>query len=161
MPDSKPKPSKGGIVAVIFAAVAIAAPLTAHFEGLRTKPYADPGNGTATVCYGETEREMRTYTPDECAALLRARQAKDYAPKVLACVPGLADRREAFAASISLSYNIGVSAFCRSTIARRFNAGRWREGCDHFRDWKRAGGKVLRGLVRRREAERSLCLKSA
>jgi lysozyme len=96
-------------------------------------------------------------------ALLKDRQAADYAPAVLKCVPGFADqrRRYAFAASIDAAYNAGTSAFCRSRMARSFNAGKWKAGCEGFRGWYvLAGGKKLPGLARRREAERSLCLES-
>jgi len=147
-------------------AVLIATPLSAGFEGLKTKPYFDPAH-IRSVCYGETEREMRTYTRDECMALLKDRQASDYAPKVLQCVPGFADerRRYAFAASIDASYNAGVAAFCKSRMARAFNQGQWKAGCDGFLGWyatARINGKPtpLKGLQRRREAERALCLKS-
>jgi lysozyme len=145
----------------LIAACALCAALTAGFEGLRTKPYRDPA-GIPTVCYGETEREMRSYSADECMALLKDRQASDYAPAVLKCVPAFADqrRRYAFAASIDAAYNAGIAAFCRSRMARAFNAGRWRQGCEGFRGWYvTAKGKRLRGLERRRESERALCLK--
>jgi len=144
--------------AVIAAAVLIAAPLTASFEGLRTKPYKDPGDGRATVCYGETEREMRQYTPEECKVLLQARLAADYAPAVLKCVPAISERPQILAASTDAAYNAGTAAFCRSPMARRFNASDWAGGCQSFVGWYvRGGGKVLPGLVRRRQAEAALC----
>lgn len=158
------RPAPAG--AAIAAAVAIAAPVAMHFEGLRTKPYRDPV-GIPTVCYGETERTMREYTPAECGVMLQARQARDYAPPVLQCVPGLAERRRsnAFAASIDFSYNAGVAAFCRSSMARAFNAGRWADGCRAFGLYDKARVKgrltVMRGLARRRAAETTLCLKGA
>ena len=164
MPDDKLPRTPPKAPAIIAAAVLLAGPVTAAFEGLRTKPYHDPGDGRLTVCYGETEREMRLYTADECLVLLEARQKQDYAPAVLKCVPGFADerRRPAFAASIDAAYNAGIAAFCRSRMARSFNAGHWKQGCEGFRGWYvTAGGKRLRGLERRREAERTLCLKGA
>lgn len=156
LPPNNPKtPPKAP---AIIAAVALVAALTASSEGLRTKPYRDPV-GIPTVCYGDTEVQMRTYSANECANLLIARLQRDYAPAVLACVPALSDHRYAFAASIDAAYNAGKAAFCRSRMARSFNAGQWRQGCEGFRGWYvTAGGKVYSGLVRRREAERSLCL---
>jgi lysozyme len=162
MPDVKK------IAAVISAAVAVAAPVAMQFEGLRTKPYRDPV-GIPTVCYGETERAMRQYTPEQCAVMLQARQARDYAPQLLApdCVPALADpaRRNAFAASIDFAYNAGTASFCRSSMARAFKAGRWSDGCRAFGlyDKARVNGRlvVLRGLQRRRAAETQICLKGA
>jgi lysozyme len=163
MPSNAPSTDLSGkqkASAAIIAACLIAAPLTAMFEGLRTKPYADPGDGRLTVCYGETEREMRRYTPDECRVLLEARQQKDYAPAVLKCVPAIGSKPNAFAASIDAAYNAGTAAFCRSPMTKRFNAGDWAGGCNAFSGWYvTAKGKKLPGLVRRREAERTLCLK--
>lgn len=148
---------------MIAAAVLLSVPLTASFEGLRLKPYPDPGNPQLlSVCYGETERPMRLYTADECTVLLQARQAQDYAPAVLKCVPGFSDpnKRHAFAASVDFSYNAGVKAFCKSRMARAFNAGQWKAGCEGFRGYYvTAKGKLLKGLVRRREAEARLCRK--
>lgn len=163
MPSSAPRtPPK--VPAIVAAAVLLSAPITSAFEGLRTKPYPDPGNPKLmSVCYGETQRPMRQYTADECKALLRQRQMNDYAPQVLKCVPGFSDRRRlyAFAASVDASYNAGLSAFCKSPMARSFNAGQWKAGCQAFRGWfVKANHKILKGLVRRREAEAQLCLKS-
>jgi len=67
-------------------------------------------------------------------------------------------REQQLIASVSLAYNIGTGGFCRSTAARRFNAGNWRGGCDAFLMWNRAGGRVVRGLTLRRQRERAICL---
>lgn len=103
-PESSEPPSKAALAAVIAAACACATPLIMMSEGLRTKPYLDPVK-IPTVCYGETQVEMRIYTKDECGALLRKQLAEKYAPKVLACLPQLAQpgRRNEFAALIDSS----------------------------------------------------------
>lgn len=151
-------PSRSPTKPAIAGAVAVAVSLTAAYEGLRTKPYKDPA-GIPTVCYGDTGVPMRNYTADECKMLLQAREANDYAPGVLKCVSTIGDRPYVFAASIDAAYNAGVGAFCRSPMAAAFNRGDWTAGCNAFRGWRvSAGGKVFSGLVRRREAERNLCL---
>lgn len=146
--------------AMIAAAIAGSLALIKPFEGKRNDPYRDIV-GVLTVCYGETQAPMRRYSDAECSAMLERRVEQDYAAPILRCVPGFATRPNPYAAAISLSYNIGVRAFCGSTAARQFNAGNWAKGCDAFLSWKMAGGKVIAGLVRRREAERALCLKGA
>jgi lysozyme len=65
-----------------------------------------------------------------------------------------------FAAMVSLCYNIGPGNFAKSTVCKAFNAGKIGESADAFRRWNKAGGKILNGLVRRREAERALFLKT-
>lgn len=142
----------------VAAALLIATPIIQKWEGTRLDPYKDIV-GIPTVCTGETRVEMRRYTPAECAAMLKRTLDSDYAPAVLRAVPALKNRPNQFAASISLTYNIGEVAFARSTVARRFNAGDWRGGCDAFRMWVNAGGRRIQGLVNRREDERKLCLK--
>ena len=66
------------------------------------------------------------------------------------------------AAFTSFTYNVGVSNFESSTLRRRLNAGDFQGACDELLRWRyatKAGVKVeLPGLVRRREAERELCL---
>lgn len=64
-----------------------------------------------------------------------------------------------FDACVSLCFNIGPGAFTGSSIARRFNEGDARGAADAFRLWNKAGGRVLQGLVNRREAERELFLR--
>jgi lysozyme len=153
-------PDPKRLAAYAAIAVAIAGPLVMKFEGKENDPYRDVV-GVWTVCYGETKAPMRRYSDAECKALLTKRLSEDYAPPILKCVPAIATRPEIFAASTSLAYNIGTSAFCNSTVARRFNASRWRQGCEGFAMWVKAGGKVWPGLVSRRKAEAQLCLKGA
>lgn len=145
-----------GASALIAAALSLAVPVVETFEGLRTRPYRDPV-GVATVCYGQTGVEMRPYTPEECRAMLNRAITQRYGPEVLKCTPGIGDYPGAFAAAISLAYNIGSSAYCRSTAARRFQQGELKAGCDAFALWVKAGGRVLPGLVNRREAEIEMC----
>ena len=61
-----------------------------------------------------------------------------------------------FDAMVCLAYNIGVNAFQRSTVLRRHNAGDYAGAAAAFAMWNKGGGKVLKGLVRRRAAEAAL-----
>ena len=61
-----------------------------------------------------------------------------------------------FDAMVCLAYNIGVNAFQRSTVLRRHNAGDYAGAAAAFSMWNKGGGKVLKGLVRRRAAEAAL-----
>ncbi|KQD16250.1 lysozyme [Acinetobacter baumannii] len=64
-----------------------------------------------------------------------------------------------FDALVSLAYNIGSGAFKGSTLLKLLNKGDYKGAADQFLVWNKAGGKVMKGLVRRREAERALFLK--
>ena len=139
------------------ALLAAATALVQDFEGMKLDPYRDIA-GRWTVCVGETRAAMRHYSAPECRELLRRALASDFAPGVAAAVPAIREHPGAYAASISLAYNIGLARFGTSSVARQFNAGNWRGGCDAFLAWNRAGGRIFAGLARRRAAERALCL---
>jgi lysozyme len=62
------------------------------------------------------------------------------------------------AALYSFTYNVGTEAFSKSTLLKKLNAGDQSGACDELRRWKLAGGKKWKGLIKRREIERSLCL---
>lgn len=160
---SDPKPGSGKAKAVALigaAALAISAPLIAKWEGKENDPYRDIVK-VWTVCYGDTRNVVpgQRQTDAQCTDRLYA-QIADHAMPIVKCVPGLLqpERKQQLAASVSLAYNIGTGGFCKSTVARRFNAKNWRGGCDAFLMWNKAGGRVVRGLDNRRREERQICL---
>jgi len=63
-----------------------------------------------------------------------------------------------FDALVDFVYNLGSGAFLRSTLLKRLNEGKYQEAAGQFGKWVYGGGKVLPGLVDRREAERELFL---
>ena len=141
----------------VVGAVAIAAVLAGSFEGERHRVYRDIV-GVPTYCIGETKNPNwnKVYTHEECVTIFEGRLT-EFAEGVQKCVKmPLSDTR--LAAFTSLSYNIGIAGFCRSSVVRLQNSGHEREACDAMRAWNHAGGKVVYGLTRRREAERKLCL---
>ena len=128
------------------------------FEGTVHTTYVDPV-GIVTACTGHTGAGLKLgqkFTAEQCQALLMADLLK-HAEPVLKCVPGLKDKPYPLAASVSLAYNIGTTAFCNSRIAKRFNAGDYAGACADFSLYVKAGGKVLPGLVKRRAYERAMC----
>lgn len=128
------------------------------FEGNVLVGYNDLG-GVATACEGVTGPDVvvgKRYTPEQCEEM-NAKAALAHAQEVLRCTPRITGNQ--LAAASMLAYNIGPAAYCRSTVARRFSAGDVKGACDAFRSWKYVNGKVVNGLVRRREYERALCLR--
>lgn len=146
------------------ALVALGVGFTGGWEGKRNVAYLDIV-GVPTVCYGETRgiRLGMRFTDAQCDAML-VEGLGDFAAGIEACVPALADPKrvsdKTYVAHLSLSYNIGIRAYCRSTAARLMNAGRerWADACHAIRKFNMAGGRVIRGLDRRRAAEEKLCL---
>lgn len=147
---SKPK-------STLSAVMLLCTPLVAQYEGLRTKAYLDPV-GIPTICYGETLNVSLgdTQTEQNCKSMLTSRLG-GFAIAVDAMVSPEV-RPEVLAAFTSLSYNIGIGAFQKSSVLRLANEGKTREACDFMLKYNKAGGKVLAGLTKRREAERKLCL---
>ena len=138
--------------------LAIAIAVVGAYEGISLTAYPDIV-GVPTICYGETKNVKlgQTATKEQCDSQLSARLV-EFNQGVESCVtrPMRDNERVAF---VSLSYNIGVDAFCKSTVVRRFNAGDKAGACDAILMWNKAGGKVVQGLVNRRQKEREICLK--
>jgi lysozyme len=142
----------------VSGALLLAGPMVAHFEGLRLKAYLDPV-GIPTACYGATSdiRLGMLFTQEECDARLKA----DLTAAIAAVdknvkVPLGFEQRAAFG---SFVYNFGEGKFRRSSMLKILNAGDIRGACNQLTLWVHAGGQRLAGLVRRREAERQLCLR--
>ncbi|MFF0977533.1 lysozyme, partial [Proteus mirabilis] len=110
------------------------------------------------ACYGHTGKDIiqgKRYTQQECDALLqidfiKTQQQVDALIKV-----SLDDYTKA--ALYSFAFNVGTTAFARSTLLKKLNAGDRAGACEEIKRWVYAGGKVWRGLVSRREAESALC----
>jgi lysozyme len=157
--DTQPTQSKARLIALV-GTLCCSITLTAvpKFEGTILTTYKDP-IGIATVCTGETMTAAlgRAYTPEQCETMLEDRLATE-ARDVLDCVPELKGKTYPLASALSLSYNIGVRAFCNSTAARYFREGNILAACDQYSRFIYAGGKILPGLVKRRAIERQMCL---
>jgi len=59
---------------------------------------------------------------------------------------------------VSFSYNVGLGTYCKSTVSKLINQGKYIDACNYLPKYKYAGGKVYPGLVKRRAEEQNLCL---
>jgi lysozyme len=133
--------------------------LIKKFEGCRLEAYQDTV-GIWTIGYGDTMnvRPAVRITQQQAEDRLANRLAQEFEPGVIDALQGAAVSQPQFDAMISLSWNIGIGAFAKSSVARLHRAGDYAGAADAFRLWNKAGGQVLDALVRRREAERALYL---
>lgn len=138
--------------------------LIKRFEGFRSAAYQD-SVGVWTIGYGTTAAAGVGITPrkgmviDEAKASYYLMAAVDkFADQIAQKITAPINENE-FGAFVSLAYNIGPGAFGASTALRRFNAGDKEGAAKSMRWFNKAGGKVLRGLERRREAEVELFMK--
>src|SRR5690606_4633897 len=143
-------------------ALAHALALIKEFEGCRLTAYPDPGTGGEpyTIGWGATGPGIRPgvkWTQAQADERL-AQDVDRFLTGVFAAInkatvtPSPAE----LGAMTSLAYNIGLRAFEQSTLLRLYNAGDRAGAAAQFLRWNRAGGKVMRGLTRRREAEKAL-----
>jgi lysozyme len=147
---------------MIEQALPVALALMRRFEGFYPRPYMCPA-GVSTIGYGSTyyedgKRVTLTDAPitrERAEALLLWVVAHVYLPQVIKLCPGI-DGPDRLAALIDFAYNLGGNALKNSTLRRKINAGEWDAVPDQLRRWDKAGGRVLRGLTIRRNAEAGL-----
>jgi lysozyme len=101
--------------------------------------------------------DNRVWSKEELVAMFKNDLA-NFERGVLRLVPGCVGHQGRFDALVCLAYNIGLGNLQRSTIRMRANRGDWEGAAEAFRVWVKGGGKVLPGLVKRREAEIALFL---
>ena len=143
-------------------AIQIAVILAARFEGLVLVPYRCAA-GVPTIGYGATYypngRRVKLTDPpitkEFAQQMLVWMVTHIYLPKVVKLCPGISTP-ERLAAIIDFTFNLGAGNLQASTLRKRINQGRWDLAKVELMRWVRAGGRVLKGLIRRREAEAAL-----
>lgn len=127
-------------------------------EGLRLTSYKDVG-GIWTIGYGHTGPEVRS------GMIINEVQATHYLMKDVEWAENAVNSmkfpnitQNQFDALVSLTYNIGAKAFKNSTVAKRLSEGDVANAAEAISWWNKVNGKVIKGLVSRRERERKLFL---
>ncbi|WP_213353744.1 lysozyme [Citrobacter freundii] len=136
--------------------------LIKKFEGCKLTAYQD-SVGVWTIGYGWTQpvdgkpiRAGMTIKQETAERLLKTGLVSYESDVSRLVKAGLTQGQ--FDALVSFTYNLGARSLSTSTLLRRLNAGDYAGAADEFLRWNKAGGKVLNGLTRRREAERALFL---
>jgi lysozyme len=135
--------------------------LIKSFEGFRAIAYICPA-GVPTIGYGTTRingsrvKEGMKITSDEAEVFLE-QDLKVFEDAINHNVLVEINQNQ-FDALVSFVYNVGIANFKKSTLLKKLNKGDYEEASNQLLRWTRAGGKVLNGLVRRREAEKELFL---
>lgn len=153
--------ASAALIALLGASAAqLAVEEVAVDEGYVPVAYQD-AVGVWTKCFGDTRNVTpgATYTFEECVASLNVGLA-DHVRAVLQCVPDLKKQPDKVkVAAARMGYNIGVSAFCKSSVAQYFRAGDYERGCKRIAEiYVSAKGQILPGLVTRRASESAMCL---
>ena len=129
-------------------------------EGVKLRAYKDSG-GVWTIGVGHIAGVKRgqVITEEEAEEFL-AEDLEDAEAGVDDAVTAALNQNQ-FNALVSLAFNIGVSAFARSTLVRKLNAGDNQGAADQFLRWNKDNGATVPGLTNRRRKERALFLKAA
>ena len=130
--------------------------LTRQFEGLCLEAYQDSVD-VWTIGYGHTGPDVvhgLTITEEQAAILLAADVA--WAATCVNKAVRAAINQNHFDALVDFTFNLGGPSFTGSTLLRLLNAGNYAAAAAQFLRWNKAGGKPLKGLTRRRQAEADL-----
>jgi lysozyme len=156
------------------------------YEGCRNKPYLCPAHiwtiGYGHVLYQEQIRlpmvrvegkqvpmirkeyplgkpDNRVWSQGEIDDLF-AKDISSFESGVLRLAPNLRGHQGAFDACVSFAFNAGLGNFQKSTIRQKILREEWQDAAEAFKAWTKGGGKVLPGLVKRRDEEIALFLTS-
>lgn len=126
----------------------------------------DDGVGVQTIGFGSTIHETGaavkrgdTTTPERALRTLGS-TADKMQSEMRRCLGDVALHQHEWDAYVSFTYNVGTSAFCSSTLAKKLRSipPDYAGACAELLRWTKAGGRELKGLVKRRQGEYKLCI---
>jgi len=127
-------------------------------EGYRGEAYEPVKGDVPTIGFGTTEDvEMGDRITPERALVRLLNDANKFQNAVRRCAPVPMHQYE-FDAYVSLTYNIGENAFCKSSLVKLLNQQKYEEACQQILRWDKFKGRALPGLTKRRQEEFKKCL---
>ena len=144
------------IAAITLSATALVA-IVLH-EGYKENAYIPVAGDIPTIGFGTTSGvKLGDRTTPEKALQVAMKDVQLFEGAVKSCV-GVPLTQNEYDAYISLSYNIGTGAFCRSTLVKKLNNKDYVGACNEILKWDKFKGKPLAGLTKRRQEEYQKCL---
>lgn len=144
------------VAALVLSAAALIG-IVVH-EGYSDTAYVPVAGDVPTIGFGTTGGVKLGDKTTPIKALERAlTDVNSFEDALKKCVKVPLHQYE-YDAYISLSYNIGSSAFCNSTLVKLLNSGNYEEACKQILRWDKFQGKPLRGLTIRRQSEYKQCI---
>ncbi|MBB4952780.1 GH24 family phage-related lysozyme (muramidase) [Agrobacterium vitis] len=146
-PGQKPVPDDVALAVKVLVQPWEGRSLKAYYDTLPTKP-------VWTICDGDTDnvKAGMVETPEGCDRRLATKIVRDYRAPLTKCISGWDGKPLAWRAMmVSLAWNIGPGAACKSTAARLGREGKYLDSCNAATAFNKAGGRVIIGLVKRRE----------
>lgn len=128
------------------------------FEKLKLTAYLPTKDDVWTIGYGHTKGVKPGMTITEEQAEIYLKEDVKWAEDAVNKLVKVKLNQNQFDALVSFVFNIGESQFSTSTMLRKLNVGDYEGASNEFPRWNKQKGKVLNGLIRRREMERTLFL---
>jgi lysozyme len=148
--------NRAPIISLGISGIALVGLLVA--EGYRDTAYIPVAGDVPTIGFGTTQNVRMGDKITVPQALNRALDdVQKFEGAMKRCVKVPLHQYE-YDAYVSLTYNIGEGAFCRSTLVRKLNAGDYKGACEQILRWDNFQGRPLRGLTIRREKEYKQCI---
>lgn len=147
------------IAALALSAAALVG-LAAH-EGYREVAYVPVAGDRPTLGFGDAQGVQMGQRTDPVRALIRLNaQADTFQREMRACIGDVPLHQNEWDAYVSLTFNIGSDAFCRSTLVSKLRETPpdYRGACDQLLRWDRFQGRPLPGLTKRRAEEHAKCI---
>lgn len=127
-------------------------------EGYRGEAYVPVKGDVITIGFGKTKGvKAGDKTSPQRALVDLLADVNSHSDGIKQCIHVPLTQGE-YSAYSSLAYNIGVGAFCGSTLTRRLNSGDYPGACAAILSWDKFKGKPLRGLTIRRQQEYQTCI---
>lgn len=124
-----------------------------NHEGIRQTAYLDAVD-VPTICAGHTKKVKlgQTATLDQCQQFIKEDTGE--AGKAIARCTTALITQDQYDMLVDFAFNVGGEAYCNSTLVRKLNSGNCVGAANEFSRWNKAGGRVLKGLTKRRADER-------
>lgn len=145
----------------IAALVLSAASLTgiAIHEGYRDRAYIPIEGDRPTLGFGDAQGVKIGDKTDPIRALIRLnQQAETFQQEMKDCIGDIPLHQYEWDAYVSLTFNIGSGAFCKSTLVKLLNKSNYTEACEQILRWDKFNGGAIKGLTIRRQAEYKKCI---
>lgn len=129
--------------------------LVVHFESFQPNAYRDSG-GVLTIGYGHTSTVQENDVIDMYTARELLRKDMKVAEDMVNSAVKVPLTNNQFGALVAFTFNVGITAFSKSTMLKKLNNGDYDGAAAEFEKWTKVNGTELKGLVKRRAAERQL-----
>lgn len=146
-----------------FIVSSILVGLVATYEGFSDKAYVPLPGDKPTIFYGATEyadgtpvKIGDTGTEEQGRKLLK-HDIDKFSKGISKCISVPVNQNEVDAYT-SLSFNIGIGAFCKSTLVKKLNEYNYVGACKEILRWNIFKGKISKGLDNRRKDEYKICI---